>query len=383
MKSKAAVMVAPYKMETREIEIPKVREDCALIRVELSGICGTDKHSFKGENKQYGGTKGEFISQYPFIGGHETVGIIEEIGPVGAKNLEFYDKPLKVGDRVVVIPDLYCGHCYYCRQMPFYPWCDHIEGHGNLSLNTWPYLNGGWSQYLYTHPNTDLFLLPEDVAPEIGSLLEIFVVAYSLDKVAEFYNFAGEGIGFGDNLLVYGVGALGLAHVVKARMMGVDKIIAIDKSQYRLDMAKRFGADITINVNNTTVEERIELIHSVTEGRGCDVAVGATGNPATFNESLDMLRKVGTYIEVGQFVDMGDIPMNPHKLLSRNLRLIGVSDHPTFGYDAMLRMLERFKQVYPVQEFITERYDLDHAQQALERALDDDVLKVSFDPWMK
>ena len=85
MKSKAAVMVSPYKMETMEIEVPKLEKDCALIRIELSGICGTDKHSFKGENKQYGGTAGEFFSQYPFIGGHETVGIIEEIGPEGAK----------------------------------------------------------------------------------------------------------------------------------------------------------------------------------------------------------------------------------------------------------------------------------------------------------
>ncbi len=371
MKSKAAVMVSPYKMETMEIEVPKLEKDCALIRIELSGICGTDKHSFKGENKQYGGTAGEFFSQYPFIGGHETVGIIEEIGPEGAKNLEFYGKTLKPGDRVVVIPDLYCNNCYYCRQMPFYPWCDHIQGHGNISLKEWPYLNGGWSQYLYTRPNTDLFLMPEDASPEVGSLIEIFVVAYALDKVKEFYNFAGEGLGFGDNLAVYGVGALGLAHVIKARLLGVDKIIAIDRSQFRLDLAKRFGADITLNVNNTTAEERLETIRSATEGHGVDVVVGATGDPSTFNESLDLLRKVGTYIEVGQFGDLGEV----------KIRVVGVSDHPTFGYDATCRMLERFKNLYPIQEMITKRFGLEHAQQALERALADDVMKITFDPW--
>ena len=381
MKSKAAVMIEPWKMETMELDIPKLEPGCALIRIELSGICGTDKHSFKGENKQYWGTAGEFKAQYPFIGGHETVGIIEDITPEGAKNLEYFGKTLKKGDRVVVIPDLYCGDCYYCRQMPFYPWCDHIEGHGNISLKQWPYLNGGWSQYLVTKPNTDLFLMPDDASPEVGSLLEIFVVAMTLDKVKEFYNFAGEGLGFGDNIAVYGVGALGLAHVIHARQLGVDKIIAIDKSQFRLDMAKRFGADIILNVNDTTQQERLEIVRTATDGKGVDISVGAAGDPTTFNEGVTLLRKVGTYIEVGQFVDLGDVKFNPHLLLSRNLRLVGVSDHPTFGYDPMYRMLERYKDVFPIQEMITDKFSLDNAQAALERALADDVMKVTFDPW--
>lgn len=382
MKSKAAVMVAPYTMEVREIEIPKLEKGCALIKIELSGICGTDKHAYKGESKQYAGTPHEIDAPYPFICGHETVGVIEDIDLEGAANLEFYGTKLKRGDRVVVIPDLYCNKCYYCKQMPFSPWCETLENHGNRSVNRWPYLTGGWSEYLYTLPNTDLFKLPEGASPELGSLMEIFVVAYALDKVKEFYNFAGEGFAFGDCVVVIGVGALGLAHVIKARLLGADKIIAIDKSDFRLKMAKDFGADILLNIRDTTLEERVETVLSLTNRHGADVVVGAAGVPDTLPEGIKLLRKVGTYLEVGSFVDTGEISIKPHEILSKNLRIVGVSDHPTFGYDATCRLLERYKDMYPVDKMITQKFGLADVDKALRRAMDDDVMKVSIAPWM-
>jgi len=374
-------MVEPYKVEVREFEIPKLQSDCALIKIELSGICGTDKHAYKGESKQYAGTPHEIDAPYPYIPGHETVGTIADIGPDA--QLEFYQQKLKVGDRVVVIPDLYCNKCYYCKQMPFSPWCEHLENHGNRAVDRWPYLTGGWSEYLYTMPNTDLFLMPENILPEVGALMEIFVVAYAMDKVKEFYNFAGEGFAFGDCVVVIGVGALGLAHVIKSRMLGADKIIAIDKSDFRLKMAQNFGADVVINVNNTTLDERVEIVLSHTNRRGADVVVGASGVPSSMPEAIAMLRKVGTYVEVGSFVDTGETIIKPHQILSKNLRIVGVSDHPTFGYDAMLRMLERYKSDFPVEKMITHKYPLEEVDAAINKAMEDDVMKVAIAPWMK
>src|SRR5215470_19679344 len=122
----AATLVEPGRYELREFPLPEPAPGCLLIRMELSGICGTDKHSFEGFITQYGDRRIEF----PIIQGHENVGTIAAIGGDGQYQ-DFEGLPLQVGDRVVVGANVSCGQCYYCRHdFPYY-FCQNMTDYGN------------------------------------------------------------------------------------------------------------------------------------------------------------------------------------------------------------------------------------------------------------
>ncbi|MFQ5793980.1 MAG: alcohol dehydrogenase catalytic domain-containing protein [Candidatus Bipolaricaulia bacterium] len=112
---KAAVMVKPDQIETQEFPYPQIDEHSLLIATEMCGICGTDKHTYRGETTQYGGTGAESTTPFPIIPGHEIVGTVAEIGSRARTELEFYGKELDIDDRVVMCPDILCGECYYCK----------------------------------------------------------------------------------------------------------------------------------------------------------------------------------------------------------------------------------------------------------------------------
>ncbi|MDD5699421.1 MAG: alcohol dehydrogenase catalytic domain-containing protein, partial [Victivallaceae bacterium] len=330
-KVKAAVMVEPGRIEIQEFPYPQLKDERAMIlKMEMSGVCGTDKHTFEGRSKQYAGTAAETDTPFPIIPGHENVGIVAEIGSIAAKEMEFYGRELKVGDRVTMSPDTVCGKCWYCRNTFGYPRCEHMKAYGNAFSSTQaPYLFGGWAEYMYILPNTFIYKVPDTMPPEVGVLAEVFTVSFAVDRAKEAYSLANEGFGAADTVVIQGVGPLGLGALIKARMLGAGDIIAIDRSAFRLNMAGEFTADYTLNIDTTTREERIAGIMELTHGRGADLVVECTGSPHAVIEGLDMLRKGGTYIEAGNFVDTGttEININRH-LCAKNVRLFGVTNHP-------------------------------------------------------
>ena len=381
--SRAAVMVCPGQMEVREYPLPELVPGSMLIKMELSGICGTDKHSFKGETKQYAGTESEADVPFPIIPGHENSGIVAEITKEARTDLEYDGQTLKEGDRVTMCPDVVCGKCWYCRHTDSYPWCENMWNYGNtVTCATPPHLLGGFAEYMYIAPETFVYKAPEGLSPEAVSLAELMACTFNLDKAKEFSSLCGEGFGSGDTVVIQGVGPLGFVHLIKAQLLGAGRVIAIDKSQYRLDMATRFGADITFNANDTTSEQRIEEVRALTAGRGADLVVECIGRPEPVLEGLEMLRRGGMYIETGNFVDAGDIAINPHKhLCAKNVRLIGLTGHPATGYSPSLLQMQKYGNMFPFDEIVTHRYSLDRAKEAIEMAMSDDCLKVAISPW--
>jgi L-iditol 2-dehydrogenase len=375
--ARAVTIVEPYKLEVREYKIPKLPPGGALMRIEMSGICGTDKHTYRGETTQYGGTVNEQTSPFPLIPGHENVGIIVETTPGAA---DFYGEPLRVGDRVTMCPDVVCGKCYNCRHIFGYSWCEHWRGYGNSFRATEEPLMGGWGEYMILIPEAFVYKVPDGLPPEIAVYTEILACAYALDKAKEFSSIAAEGFVSGDSILIQGAGPLGICHLIKARMMGAGTIIVLDKSDYRLEKAHRFGADYTLNVATTSEAERIEMIHQWTHGRGVDLAIECVGYPSAIPEALHMIRRGGMYLLEGVFVDMGNIEFNPHLIVSKSLRLVGLSNHPFTGYGASMDLLLRYQHELPLDQFVTHRFGLDDAQTAMDTALDLDCLKVVFTP---
>lgn len=374
---RAAVMLGPGQIEMQTFPRPEVEPGAVLVKMEMSGICGTDKHTFSGYTGQYVGTEHERTIPFPIIPGHENVGRIAQIGALPGELLDFYDQPLREGDRVVIGPNLVCGRCYYCRHGFEYYYCAHLQDYGNsLSAADPPHLFGGWADYMYALPGSYLFKVPEDLPSEIAVLAELMAVTTGLDKAKQFSAVDSEGFRFGDTVVVQGAGPLGICHVIKARMLGAGNIIVIDRSAYRLSMALELGADYALNLAETGQQQRLEAVRELTGGRGADVVVECAGVPEALPEGLALLRPGGFYIECGNFSDMGQVAINPHLLCSKNVRLIGINGEAATAYGPSLQALRRYRQHYPLDKFVTHRYPVEQAGTALQLSMTDDCLKV-------
>jgi threonine dehydrogenase-like Zn-dependent dehydrogenase len=374
---RAAVMLAPGQIQVQTFPLPEVQPGAVLVKMDMSGICGTDKHTFSGYTAQYGGTEHERTIPFPVIPGHENVGRIAQIGASPQPVSDFYGLPLQEGDRVVVAPNLVCGGCYYCRHGFEYYFCANLQDYGNsLSAAEPPHLFGGWADYLYALPGSYLFKVPEDLPPEIAVLTELMGVTTGLDKAKQFSAVDSEGFRFGDTVVIQGVGPVGICHVMKARMLGAGEIIVIDRSTARLEMALELGADVALNLAQTDQRERLEAVRESTNGRGADLVVECAGVPEAMPEGLDLLRPGGFYIECGNFSDMGSVPISPHLLCSKNVRLVGVNGEAATAYGPSLQALRRYQQHYPVHKIVTHRYPVEQAEAALRFSMTDDCVKV-------
>lgn len=374
----AATLVEPGRYELREYPIPEPEPGCVLVKMEVSGICGTDKHTYQGYIGQYGGRTVPF----PIIQGHENVGTIAAIG--GNRSCtDFEGIPLNVGDRVVVGPNVSCGECYYCRHdFPYYC-CEKTVDYGNnISAGNPPHLFGGWAQYLYVLPGSFMVRVPDDLPSEIAVLAEIMAVTVGLDRAKQISAFPSESFRFDDSVVVLGTGPLGLCFVMKARMLGAGTIIAVDLSEYRLGFARRLGADHTIDASRTTQAERLTLVRELTNGRGFDVVVECAGVPSAVPEALEMLRIGGLLVEAGNFSDMGEISINPHRhLCAKNVRILGVGGEEPAAYGPSLRQMTRYMQRYPLRDFVSHRFRLQDVDAAMKKSIAKDSMKVVIDPW--
>jgi L-iditol 2-dehydrogenase len=378
----AATLVEPGRYEIREYPLPDPVPGCLLVKIEVSGICGTDKHTYQGYVGQYGGSGKPRAVPFPIIQGHENVGTIAAIGGDG-RYTDFEGISLKIGDRVIVGPNVSCGTCYYCRHdFPYYC-CENTVDYGNnISAKDPPHLFGGWSQYLYVVPGSFLVKVPDELPSEIAVLTEIMAVTVGLDRAKQISAFPNESLRFDDTVVVLGVGPLGICFVMKARMLGAGTIVAVDLSDYRLEFARKLGADYVINAGKTNADERLAQVRELTHGRGADVAVECAGVPAAVRESLELLRVGGLLVEAGNFSDMGEVSISPHRhLCAKNVRILGVGGEEPAAYGPSMRQMARYMRHYPLKEFVTHRFALRQVEAAMKQSMAADSMKVVIDPW--
>jgi threonine dehydrogenase-like Zn-dependent dehydrogenase len=374
----AATLIAPGRLELRHYPYPEQLEPGAvLLRMLASGICGTDKHTYRGETQQYAGTDHASSTPFPLIQGHENVGVIVSIGDGGAT--AFDGSTLAVGDRVVPAPNRACGQCEYCLgDFPYY-FCRHLENYGNsLTSAEAPHLFGGWAEYLYIRPGTPVFRVPANLPTMVAVLTELFAVTHSLDLARAMPRPGG--FQEGDTVAVVGAGPIGIVHAAKARLMGASMVIAIDPFRPRVALTGELGATdlIVARADDPAV---VAQVRDLTHGRGVDVVVDGTGHPSSFGPSLDLLRDGGTLVEVGAFVDLGTVPINPATILGRNLTIVGVAGEDSRAYDRTLAMLAEHHERVPFHRAVTHQYPLDQADQAMQTALAaDTAMKVVITP---
>ena len=374
---KAAVLTAAKKIETREFPAPEITKDSGLVRMLGSGICGTDKHVYlEGEIRL--GLPGDVV-RLPIIMGHENLGVIEEIGQDAAKAMVMEGPPLEVGERVYIAADIKCGTCYNCRNIYGFPWCLNHTSYGDvISCDKPPHLFGGYAEKMFLLPKSDVFRVPKNLPNEIAVLAEQMSVAYGSFGRAYQSPIPKDGFSPGDTVVIQGVGPLGLCNALMARMLGAGRIIAIDKSEYRLRLTQELCSAKTISLSELPKQaDRIENINALTDGIGADLVVECTGDPGVISEGLDMLRIGGTYLVEGAYVENADTRISPSRqILAKNARIIGVSGMPHQAYGRVLKMMDSYRNIIHFERMITHRFDVEDANEAVGVSMSPDSGKV-------
>jgi threonine dehydrogenase-like Zn-dependent dehydrogenase len=252
----------------------------------------------------------------------------------------------------------------------------------NLCAADPPHLFGGWSQYMYIIPGSFLVRVPDDLPSEVAVLTEIMAVTVGLDRAKQMSVFPSEAFLFDDTVVVLGVGPPGMCFLMKARMLGAGNIIAVDLSDYRLQFARRLGADHVINASNTTLAERLEFVRGLTHGRGADMVIGTAGVPQAVPEALDMMRLGGLLVEAGNFSDLGEVAISPHRhICAKSARILGVGGEEPAAYGPGMRQMARYMHHYPLRESVSHRYPLRDIEVAAQKAVDADSMKVAIAHW--
>jgi L-iditol 2-dehydrogenase len=198
----------------------------------------------------------------------------------------------------------------------------------------------------------------------VAVLTEIFAVTHSLERAAALRRPAG--FRPGDAVAVIGAGPLGVAHAIKASLMGAGQVLVLDPSASRRELAARVADAVAFAPGAAALRQ----VRARCGDEGADVVVNATGFPGAFAQSTAMVRDGGTIIEVGAFVDMGDEAFNPAVICGRNLTLFGVGGEDLRCYEGTLALLARHHPQIPFEEIISHRFAIEDAAVAMRTALD-------------
>jgi 2-desacetyl-2-hydroxyethyl bacteriochlorophyllide A dehydrogenase len=276
---RAVTFQAPGEVRVEEKPDPELTTaDEAIVRVEASGVCGSDLHIFHGRVEIEPG----------FTIGHEYVGTVIAAGDAVSGVAE--------GDRVLGTYCTACGDCFFCARGDFHK-CDRgrVFGHGKLLGD----LQGAQAELLLV-PNADLALrrVPEGMSDEVA--------LFAGDVMGTGYHAVAEtGIGPGDTAAVLGLGPVGLCAVQAALSAGAERVIAVDTVSERLEMARSFGAEAV----HLTDEDPRAAVKAATEGRGVDAAVDAVGHPDALELACRMTRKCGTVSATGVYAERIEVHM--------------------------------------------------------------------------
>lgn len=354
----AMVMPGPKQpLELRQFSEPALEPGAVLLQTLGSEVCGTDVHLWHG---QLAGVP------YPIIPGHVSIGRVAAIGGAAA---DVDGQPLTLG-QVVTFLDVYgsCGRCWYCTVAHATTRCPQRKVYG-ITLSADDGLLGGWGEYIYLRPGVHIMALPDGLPWETflaaGCGLPTALHAVTLAEIQ-----------FGDTVVVQGSGPVGLSAAILAQLRGAGRLIVIGGPELRLDMARALGADAVINIGTTDEATRHAQVRELTGGRGADITIEATGVASAVPEGMRLTRDAGRYVVVGQYTNAGAVPFNPHlDLNQKHLDIRGCWGSDVGHVYRSLQVLARYHTQFPWAQFISERYALSHAQQALEDVAAQRVVK--------
>ena len=340
----ALVYHGPGQKAWEEVPEPEITDDGdVIVRVDATTICGTDLHILAGDVPTV--RPGRIL-------GHEAVGTVEEAGD-GVQTVG-------PGDRVLVSCISACGTCRFCREGR-YGQC--LCGGGWVLGHT---IDGTQAEYVRVpYAATSTFRIPAGLTDEEALMLaDILPTGYEVGVLAG-------GVRPGDVVAIVGAGPVGLSAITCAQLFSPSHIVAIDKSDARLDAAKQFGADVTVNNSR---EDPLAVIRDLTERLGADVSIEAVGAPGTFELAVKLIRPGGRIANIGVHGKAAALHLEDEwmKDITITTGQVDTSSTPTLMHLLTTGQLD-------AKRFVTHHFSLDQFDEAYDvftRAADTSALKV-------
>lgn len=339
---RAAVLTKPRNIEIRDLPRPVTGPDDGLLRVEACGICGSDV-------EQYRGALGRDLP--PVVPGHETLGVVEEVGERAARRWG-----VEPGDRVAMEILIPCRACMHCLDGRYMSCPNKLGAQGYTPLDRAPGLWGGMAEYFYLHPNAILHKVRADVPVEVAAMFNPLGagVRWACDL---------GGVGLGDTVLVLGAGQRGIASVIAAKAAGAGIVIVtgLSRDRAKLELARSFGADHTIDVE---AEDTVERVQDITGGALADVVLELT--PMAAQPVRDALRCVrhGGRVVLAGLKGPHPVEIASDVIVNKAINLVGAYGVDSRAYAEAIRIIESGR--YPLEKLHTHTFGLDDAARAVE-----------------
>lgn len=342
-----AYMPEPGRLEFREYDLPSAAdlpEGGMLLRSRAAGVCGSELHMFAG--------------RHPLLRsmalGHE---LVAEVTELSRRERDSAGTPLQPGDRVSVVYYLTCNECRACSRGEF-ALCEKAYSNWSQSPDLAPHFRGTHATHYYVDPRQWIYKVPDNVSDLISAsancgLSQVWAGAERADLKP------------GEWVVVQGAGGLGLYATAVAKERGAH-VIVIDSVALRLQNARAFGADATIDMSEAPeAADRIAQVQDLTAGEGADVGFDLAGVPAALEEGLELLRTGGRYIEIGNVSPGITVPLDVGRLTRRAVSILPVIRyHPGMLQEA-LQFLSRNVGRLPFERLLDAEYPFERLEDAL------------------
>jgi len=336
---KKAVIVAKETVEFQEFDLPSISANEVLVKVKAVGLC-----TF--EQRYYTGMK----EDYPFNGGHEVCGIVEQVGSeVGSG--------IKPGDKVVVAAITRCGDCYFCQRG-----LDNMCANGgDIQIEGQMWGPGGLSEYMVCK-GYQVYKVNDDMDFAVGTLAE--PLACVLRSVQNSH------AKHGDTAVVIGGGVMGLLHVKVAKLSGL-RVIVSEVDEKRKAKALEMGADQVID---PTKEDMVAAVKAATAGRGAEAVFYTAGGARAVEQGINALCKGGTIVFYGTVYPKGLMSIDPNKIHYDEINFTGISSTTKEAFRESARMLS--EGLIKVDELVSEVYPFAELDTAFKRSVSPETYRV-------
>lgn len=355
-----AALTGPETVEVKTFPLPEPAPGATLLAVRRANVCGTDVHQWHYESAA--------LRQSGL--GHEFVGEIVALGE--GVTTDYAGVPVQLGDRVVPVYYLTCHKCPPCLRSEF-NLCQNGLAEWIIPPDVAPHFRSGFATHYYVHPGQYFYKVPDGVddATVAGANCGLAQMLFVLDEV---------GIAPGETFVVQGAGGLGLYAAAVAHERGA-RVVVIDGVAERLELARRFGASETIDLNDhPDVKDRVRVVQELTGGIGADLVLEVTGVPASFVEAIDLVRSGGRIASVGNLNAEASVSMVPGIVTRKSVRIQGVLRyHPWYLHKAVA-FLARRQHLHPFEAFSDRSFPLSEVTEALRAGESRSVARVAIVP---
>jgi L-iditol 2-dehydrogenase len=341
-----------YRVEQVPRPVPKARE--MTIRISACGICASDCKCWSGAKMFWQAGENSWVKA-PVIPGHEFFGVVDELGEGAAAHFG-----VKQGDTVIAEQILPCDVCRYCRSGKYWM----CEVHNIFGFQR-EVAEGGMSEWMLLPPSSRVHVIPKSMRLEDAAIIEPLSCAIHTVQRGD--------VQLDDVVVIAGAGPIGLMMVQVAKLKTPKKLVVVDMVPERLELAKRFGADMVINPKH---EDALAVVKSLTGGYGCDVYIEATGSPSGVTQGLDLIRKLGRFVEFSVF---GTETTADWSIIGdrKEIEVRGAHLGP-YCYPIAIDLLDR--GLVTSQGIVTHDYRLEQWDEAIQVANSLDSIKVLMKP---